>query len=155
MPHLFGKQYEWDVVNGQLRLVKPWILPVPDPGPFTYDKLMSELGRIEAEGGGEWYGIEEGQEWISLAGQQHDALQSEVGGDGEVSDIEQSGDMGAPVARSQGHGEEGAGGEAQPVLRPEIGTCTSCWFDSHSGCAGPRRCGCSVCYDNEEQSDVR
>lgn len=28
-------------------------------------------------------------------------------------------------------------------------TCTSCWFDSHTGCVGPRSCVCWKCYPED------
>lgn len=150
MPRLFGKDYEWDYVDGKLCLRKPWILEMPAMKPFTYGDLVEGLRRIEAEGGVAYAGPEsEGR--IPLGRLGYGLSDPEAGGDAGRSGARVTGAERDSLARQEGHGEEGTGGEAQPVLGTSSRTCTSCWFDSHGSCAGPRHCACWVCYEEEAQ----
>lgn len=149
MPRLFGKNYMWG--RGRDGRLELWsvdtFVNVPQRyalGPPSFDDLMATLGKI-AEEGGVWHASGESQGRIPLGQDRDGVLDPEGSGDAGRSDQRVSGAERHQVARQEGHREEGTGSQADPVLR----TCTSCWFDSHTGCPGPARCACWQCYEEE------
>jgi hypothetical protein len=163
MPEMFGKEYEWRRIGGKLELVKySRIMPVVEMKPFAYDDFIGFLRKIEEEPPlplcgtiDEWarqelmrYGIGERVGRISVAGREHGVPDQEEGRDGQVGGEVGNGGSHSALAREEGDGkEEGVAG----LLGTSSRTCTACWFDSHSGCAGPRHCACWVCYEEEAQ----